>query len=414
MYNDTTNKAFGQFTLPEKVMVHMVFGCIKQQMGVRRHDEKTLLGGVAHFKYCMVHFKELLHGQTLGDVQAMCLLALFARNYQTPESAYFILHATLWAAVEQQLHRSVSVLPEMERLSAHEVEMRKRVFWCAFCLTVVVCGRLGRPIPIRIHDIDVELPKAHPDNLDSETGLSKFKQCSFHVSLVGNQLLTLQAQLYSMMYCVRRNPETYETDVAVLEEQWRVWKSGIPPELADPDRATPENKPNATYIRFWGLEFRFLLHHPVSRSRHISTTTWDEANLDECLQICDELLHTTQSLNQDKCLDVQWLNMAFILAVVCTTLFIYDIRKSKLTRRDLDKLRSDMSKWEAIFKDAGQMLGEFLLTVNPLSFLPPRPTTIYLSSLTCHLARDSNSLHRREREASPSYQQNHEPKHQRS
>jgi hypothetical protein len=338
----------------------MIFGCIKQQIGMRSNNDLLLQSGVGHFKYCMVHFKDLLYGTKLADIQAMCLLALFARNYQRPESAWFLLHATLWSCVEMKLHRSVSALSESDRagFTPEDIELRKRVFWCAYSLTVLICGRLGRPIPIQIQNIDVELPKPIADDMSHETALSDFNKCSFHVSLSGNRMSTLMAQVHSKMYCVQKNSNTYQTDVAQLEQEFEAWQSAIPAEFADPSNTEFRNKPSALYIHCWGLEFKFFLHHPVLR--HSITGQYDEENLAQSLQLSTELLHATNALQDANCLDVQWLNMAFIVAVVSTTLFVYKVRKDQNTREELDKLKTEMMQWETIFYNASRMLGKLL------------------------------------------------------
>ncbi|KAF2666335.1 hypothetical protein BT63DRAFT_56301 [Microthyrium microscopicum] len=357
IYDDPTNTTFERFTMPEKIMVHMMFGCIKHQIGVRRSSSPLVNEGIEHFKYCMVHFREVLQGRELGYVQAVSCLALFSRNYQKPEAAWFIMHAGLWIAIEIGLNRSASTLSEAERsaLTPHSVELRKRCFWTIYGLSVIVSGRLGRPMPIRLQDIDIEFPDPVHDYLPNEIGVPEFDKCSFRVFICGCRLLVLLSQLYSTMYCVRRNIATFDVDMARLEEEFHIWKNTIPPELVDPDTAVEQAKPWGYYLQVWQYEFMFLLHHPVLRQTE--SNNYDGSNLLSCLKTCDDILDVTKRLCKILSVDSQWLTVAFLLAVVFTTLFIHESRKDCLTEKELSKLKADMNDWHEIFGLLGRMLG---------------------------------------------------------
>ena len=51
-------------------------------------------------------------------------------------------------------------------MSAHrriEIEVRKRLFWAIYCMSVKACGTFGRPPMIRLNDVDVPEPVAVDD-----------------------------------------------------------------------------------------------------------------------------------------------------------------------------------------------------------------------------------------------------------
>jgi hypothetical protein len=340
-------------------MVHMMFGCIKHQAGVRNRDDATTTEGIEHFKYCMVHIHKLLQGRALAYAQALCSLCLFSRNFQNPEASWFIMHASMWVATEINLHRSVLALSPDEKsmYTDHDVEMRKRCFWSLYGLSIQVSGRLGRPMPLRMEDIDIEVPSPKPDFLPHESNLSKFRKCSFHIAIESSKLLLIGSQLYSSMYCVRRRAETYENDVARLEEELSVWRAQLSPIYANLDKVSLEDEVHALYIQLWDLEFQFLLKHPVLR--YANTTDYGSSCLGECLDICNKILHNTVRLVKLRCLDSQWVSMVFYIAVLFTTLFVHNLRKDDMTEEVLCKLTEDMAGWESVFSAAGQMLGEF-------------------------------------------------------
>jgi Fungal specific transcription factor domain len=336
----------------------MMFGIIKHQVGQRNKKKEQVNEAVQHFITAMTYFSWLLQAQTLSHVQALAILSLFARNYQKPEAAWFVIYPAVWAAIELGLNRSVSTLPEDERrlLTPHDVEMRKRIFWVIFGIAAGISGRLGRPLPLRIQDIDVEFPEPLHDYLPEETDLTEFQKCSFIVSIVGSKLSALMAQLYSNTFGLRRNVQTYEADLAQLEREYQVWVTRIPPELADPDKATASAKIFAIYVRLWDLEFQFFLHHPVFISRqHYST-----AGLKKCLDICDKFLPLINELRILRCLDCQWIFVSLLLAVIFTILFVYDVREPEVTADDLKKLQDDMTLWQDILGAVGEMQGILL------------------------------------------------------
>jgi hypothetical protein len=53
--------------------------------------------------------------------------------------------------------------------------MRKRTFWGLLTVQTKVSGKLGRPMPLRLDDFDVELPEPIDDELLSEKGLDTSK-----------------------------------------------------------------------------------------------------------------------------------------------------------------------------------------------------------------------------------------------
>jgi hypothetical protein len=340
---------------PEKVKLHMMFAIIKHQVGQRNGTKEPIEDAVHHFVTAMSLFSSLLEARSLSHVQALAILALFARNYQKPEAAWFVIHPAVWAAIELGLNRSATALPEEERekLSAHDIEMRKRVFWVIFGIATGISGRLGRPPPFRVQDIDVEFAEPIHDCLPEETDLTEFQKCSFTVSIFGAQLAALMAQLYSNTFALRRNLQSYEADLAQLEREHQFWLSSIPPELSDTSKATTiTTKIYSIYLHLWDLEFQFFLHHPVLINKHYNT-----AALKKCLEICDQFLPLVDELRLLRCLDSQWIFVSLLLAVIFTTLFVYDVQGQDVTQDDLKKLQQDMLLWQEILGDIGEMQG---------------------------------------------------------
>jgi Fungal specific transcription factor domain len=342
-------------------MIHTMFAMIKQQVGHRNGEKETVDDAVHHFVTAMTFFPQLLRAQTIKHVQALAALALFARNYQKPEAAWFIIHPAVWATVERGLNRSASTLAEEQRrkLSPHDIEMRKRIFWVIFSIATAVSGRLGRPLPLRMQDIDVEFPEPIPDALPEEANLTDIEKCSFLVSIVGTKLIALMAQLYSNCFAVRRNSQTYEADLAQLEREHQIWQKNLPPELANPSNAPTSIRIPSIYCRLWDLEFQFFLHHPVLNNQpHYNT-----ANLMKSLDVCEQFLPLIDELRAAQCIDSQWVFVSLLLAVIFTILFVYDVRGKEVTEEELKKLQTDMHMWQVILAEIGELQGMIALLV---------------------------------------------------
>ena len=340
-------------------MIHMLFAELKFQHGSRNHYPPFLDQAYAHYMYSLTRFNELLQGRSVQDVQAMLLVALKLRNFPKPGATWMCTQLVITAALESNLHRSANALPEevQKSMSVHEMEMRKRVFWTAYALIVGLSGKLGLPIPIRLEDVDIEIPEPLPDNLPEEANLPEERKCSFHIGIAAMKMLATQEQMYSVILGIRRNARSYVSEVGRLEAELQKWKSSLPLELTDPMRASREWKVYAYYVQFWELECRFLLRHPVIHSA--TNPELYAKNAKTCLEVSAELLLVVQQLHALKSLDIPWINVTVFLACIFTTLFIYDQRQDDITQDELQKLEKDMAVWLHIFKDVGRMLGAF-------------------------------------------------------
>lgn len=342
-------------------MIHMMFSLIKYQYGQRNQLQPMLDEAMAHFKYSLSFFPDLVRGQTLQDIQALTMIAVQVRTFPKPGAAWYCGQLALSLAVDIGLHRSAEFWSAVDQrvMGAHEIEMRKRVFWTLYGLVGSLSGRLGRPVPLRLSDVDIEFPGAVPDNLPEESNLSDHRKCSF---LVGNgitEILTMTTELYTTMYSASSPlPQDYEANVSKFDADLRLWRSRLHPELVDWKRAEGEVQICALYLELFSLEFQFLLRHPL-----IFPPNQPEAykqNLNYTFEIAPKALAVLNKLKEAKCLDCPWYNVTVFLAMIFTTLFAEDQRRDELTAEELQRLRLEMDQWVAVLGDIGAMLGEWL------------------------------------------------------
>lgn len=350
MYNDPTF----ELSNAERVMVHMVLAQIKYQFGLRNGDKQSQEESSRHYTYSLSFYYDLLMSHKLEDVQAMALISVHLRNFSKPGAALSMVRKTLDMALELGLHRSTKAWNEDPKTDALEIEMRKRVFWTIYLLHVHVSGKLGRPMPLRMDDIDVEFPEPINDNLPNEP-----PRCSFLVGIQGIKCSALLGHMYASVYAVRRDPNAHESIVKRLDEMLRDWKANVPAELSDPNQCPDESKVFALYVQFWEAEYQLLLHHPAICLS--SDPEWAANDASVCLTAANYMLKVVEQLRQLNSLDLPWINVTVYLAAMFTTLFVQSTRVTHISLLEMEKLRRDMAIWLEIMGDIGVKLGKFRL-----------------------------------------------------
>ena len=335
----------------------MVLAIMKFQFSLRNGDASVLEQSMSHYKYALSFLHDLIESHKIADIQALGLICVHLRSFQKPGAAWVVTSTALNLAIELGLHRSIKTRKsEGIKGTSHEFEMRKRIFWTILSIHVGLCGKLGRPVPIRMEDIDVELPEPYHDTLASESPiLNDFRRCSFRVGILVQKLSAVFLQLYSTIYTVRGlSPSEYERRVRELEKEIACWRENIPVELREKSQTAEEDRISALYTQLWDLEFQLALHHPaVCRSNNV---TFIESNLNKCLETTTNTLRIVAELWKYRSLDYTWLNCTTYLAAIFTTLYIHSQRKDQITSSDVTKLQAEMDLWLKIMGDMGVTL----------------------------------------------------------
>ena len=360
----------------EYATVHAVLAQVTYQDAQRNNNRERIRRAHDHYRLALSKFSELIQSHTVADVQALVCTCIQMRNYPKPGAAWIMCRTALNLAIEMGLHRSARAWAERSEQNSHDIENRKRVFWSLFALDIGLSGKLGRPMALRLDDIDVEFPEPVEDCLPSDTNLSAFNRCSFHVGIAVIKLMSIQVQMYSSIYSVRPlPPHAYEQEVRRLEQDLLHWRQSIPQELADWQRAQDHLSVFAMYLDNWELEFRLLLHFPaVCRSENPQDHA---AHLQECLDTCTKLLTVVDGLRKLRSLDIPWVSTIVYLAAIFTTLYVWTERKDQITPTDFNSLRMSMEKWLAVVRDISHQLGKFFV---PLYISISFCTSLFLMS----------------------------------
>ena len=352
-------------------MVHMIFASIFFQFAARnwknpqQQSELTTKSNL-HYHYSLGLLPQLMASHTLQDAQALTMISMHIRNFPKPGAACTIINMAFNLAVELGLHRSAQMWPSaVAEKSPLELEMRKRTFWSIMLMHVTISGKLGRPMPLRLDDLDIELPEPIDDETfdESKAGPSKSSQCVFRVGIELMKMAPLYMELFGSIYAIKRSPRNYIESVRRLDHRIGQWSDQLPSEwkkalTKDWPAIEKEEHVRALMINMYLAEIRLLLHHP---SLSLTTSVdFNNRNLDICMDVSRTMLLIVKLLQQYVCLDTTWLNGAIFVLAISTTLFGHWERKDTTTAASLDALRDDMNTWLSILADVGALLGEWV------------------------------------------------------
>lgn len=340
-------------------MVHaaMKFNiCIRNMENCPEHTE-LLEQAYAHYHYAIGFIPILVVSSTLPDMQAMAVITAQVRNFAQPSTAWILCVWSMALAIELGLHRSPRVwAAEDSKKNTLENEIGKRVFYSLLLIHVTLSGRLGRPMPLRLEDFDIELPEPTNDNVLPENLAPSAPQCSWELVIDFFKLTVLYLETYNHIYAVRPSGD-YAKNVMALEAKLERWRDELHPSLTEASLADQgaESRVFALWIHLWEAEYRMLLHHPsLNRT---SSQEFASQNLDICMHSASKYIELQQQLHQLKCLDGTWGNAVTYIAAIFTLLFAYWERRDQITSADLAKLHVEMEQSLIVIGDVGVMLG---------------------------------------------------------
>ena len=344
----------------------MMFASILLQYALRNGDEDTdrrremVSTSNRHYHYSLSKVSDLMASPSTENVQALAMICEHVRFFPDPEIGWTLTHMALNKAVELGLHRSVdrSVLTD-QHMTPFQLEMRKRIFWSLFTISVTINGKLGRPMPLRIRDFDVEIPDPLDDDHFNETSAKAPPNgnCSFLIAIEAFKVLPIFMVLYDEIHSTRRS-SSYVEFVRSAEKRIEMWCEQWPPELRNVAQLTdPMLVCFNHYLNLFALEFRLLLFHPsLSLS---NSAKFNDMNLKSCMDTCHEMMSRARSLKESRNLDTTWCSCAVYVLAIQTTLYGHSQLSTQLTPEALKSIRSEMDEWLSIMGHIGCLLGTY-------------------------------------------------------
>ncbi len=178
----------------------------------------------AFFKNAYALFPELiLHGDNLLAVQAILVMAMFARGSADTRLALLLLSTAIRISHTIGLHKRRPSVGSCSQ-DATEAETRSRVFWTAYILDVEMSVNCGLPsIQPDEEDVELDLPFTGPlDVRESTTGTDVFRARA--------ELAIVQSMVKKRLYSAKalRRTGSQLAEAMELETVLLDWRSGIP------------------------------------------------------------------------------------------------------------------------------------------------------------------------------------------
>lgn len=341
-------------TVSELAILHVVYAYVTYQNATRNVNRELLAESHRHFRYAIGTVRSLMAEHSLQAIQALVIMCVSLRNFPKPGGTWYFMEMTFAMVIEMGLHRSAQAWPQTARKPDEvEIETRKRVFWSSHAIVVALSGKLGRPMPIRLSDVDIEFPKPLNDNLPNEP-----PGCSFHCGIVSAKTWALYSDMYSSIYAIRRLPDSpsYQDNIARLERGLRRLREEVPQHYRDPEKCADQDRVFANYVRFWDLEFRLTLHHPALCPSNNPQLVAE--NLRICEDVSSQMLHTVETFRVLKSMDYVWINVVVYLNAMFIPLFAKTVNKASVTFADLKQLQVVMEQWLVILRECGEQSGK--------------------------------------------------------
>ncbi|KAI1436815.1 fungal-specific transcription factor domain-containing protein [Xylaria sp. CBS 124048] len=346
----------------EEVMIHMVFAAIYLQYGIRNWEQqveyKSHLNDLSnkHYHYSLSKFFLLTSSRSLKNLQALSMLVSHTMRFPKPDSSCILATYAVNVATEMGYHRSWKKPGDGTNL---ENELRKRVWWVILSTAVMLNGRMGRPMPIRLEDMDVEFPQIIPDEQLTEDGVDTSipGRCEYEIGVASSRLTTLYLEMFANIYCARKDPKRYIAVVEGLEKQLQSWRDHLPEglKIGNSPSHERETRMSAIYADVSALEFRLCLRHPS-----VAATDDPEIlaiNTQICEQTAKAMLQHARKLYQLKCLDTTWYCNAVYVAAIFSDLVAHWERRYETTAAEVQALREDMETWLTILVETGTLMG---------------------------------------------------------
>jgi hypothetical protein len=322
------------------------------------------------FHYSLSLMCDLYLDSSLESMQAMAMLLLHVRCLPKPGNIWRFITNILNRAIDLGYHRSPSKLGLRDHTFI--LEMRKRVFWTILGISVETAAKLGRPMPLRMEDIDVEYPIPLEDSEISEKGItsSRSGRCTFRAGSHFWKLQHLRIDLYNNFISIRRSSSEYLRSLDVLNAkivQYRQqWSDDISmePECGTMTVAT-------LHVDSWAAEFQLILHHP--RLCTANSPEVMDRNLDECHKAAARLLNNASALFiRFRGTDFTWYSTVSYVLALGVTLHIHSRRKDQMTKERFGAMRQELTEWLKIMRLADKVLGRsFNVSWSPLVSLYP-------------------------------------------
>ena len=187
------------------------------------HEARHMVFSGSLFEEGIQHLSEKAHiPSDLAGIQVTLLILQYASINPRLANVWMLCGAAMRSCLELGLHREA---PEALLLDKLTLDLRRRVFWTAYCYDRSICSALQRPLSIPDQTIDAHFPSIiddkyiHPTHIE-ETGT----KTKMHM-LRWVQFRQLQSAMIEVHFQNKPLPprQTWEDWLSLMESRIRRW-----------------------------------------------------------------------------------------------------------------------------------------------------------------------------------------------
>ncbi|KAK5956287.1 hypothetical protein OHC33_002863 [Knufia fluminis] len=164
----------GHRTIPPSFDFLIVYLClaVSATLGSAKtgHEQKHMIFSGSLFEEGIQHFSEKAKiPSDLAGIQITCLVLQYAAINPRQANVWMLTGTVMRACLELGLHREPPDTTPYDHLT---LDLRRRVFWSAYCFDRSICSALQRPLSIPDETIDAQFPSTlddrhiHPHGID--------------------------------------------------------------------------------------------------------------------------------------------------------------------------------------------------------------------------------------------------------
>lgn len=202
------------------------------------HEERCMALSMSLFEEGIQHLYSLpSFPSDIAWLQTILLVLLYATVCSRSANVWVLSGAAMRSCLELGLHREP---PDSMALDIEAVELRRRVFWAAYCMDRSICSALQLPLSTPDEAINTELPSQAQDPFQGSIVYQKLLSEILHVHFHGEPI---PAGL------------TWEDWLTRMEERLRSWRKPH-------SQASSSHHENAEFKMARGM---MMLHRPSPR-----------------------------------------------------------------------------------------------------------------------------------------------------
>ena len=346
-------------------MIIVVLAMMTFQMSIRNPEKTAEMHqeALSLFNYGVSYYRDLMLDDSLESMQALTLFTIHSRNLPKPGSSWNMTSMVLSRAIELGYHRHATSLPESEqrKLNPLIVEMRKRVFHTVLTMNVHIGYKLGRPMPLRREDIEIDFPLGITDDEFDIDGPARDRtgRCSSWPGSAAFRLTYLYMDLYNDVLSVRKASTEYIQTVRRLKAEIEAWRDEWCGNMKLETEAFTQV--SVDLLGAWAAEYLLFLHHPKLIPSTIKDSEIEEQNLEECRMAASSLLRSLQALFKAKSADFTWHSTVGYVLATSITIYIYDKDKQQVTPESFAHMKADLKEWMSVMNSADKFMRKYMV-----------------------------------------------------